>query len=433
MVTEGKPMDRSSLATLVVFVLCTAPVYAVHVCYARFLGAAAYGDVSVAVSVATLVSILALGGLDRAALKFLPIYGAADDRARTRGFLRVAGRTVALRTLALAVGGWLVVSLIERIWHVEEHPIRWSMWIMPAFVMIALVARLGAASGRPALVSGLRKLATPVVMVGAIVLLHHRGVFDERLALTVEAGSRILVVLVMVGFVWPLFRGLGATAPVGDERPAWLATAHSFLFAVLVTRVVQRSGLLVLELLHANEHDVGIYSAATATAELPLMVLGAVRIVSIPLMSRDLKAGDRVKMAGRIHRDVKLLAGVGLLSLLVWIVFGDAILGYFGLHFGTAHATLVILGFALLSTLGIGFAMPILQLLDEHRLIYRSLLVLLIGNLALTFALVPLWGPIGAALGFAVPTIAVNVHQAWVLRNRYPEVGFLRAAAGGDR
>jgi len=112
------------------------------------------------------------------------------------------------------------------------------------------------------------------------------------------------------------------------------------------------------------------------------------------------------------------LAAVGILSLAVWVVVGDEVLGLFGFDFRSAHLTLVVLGVGNFATMFLGLAPAILQIRGARSVIYRSTLGLLVVNVGLTFLLVPFYGHLGAALAFATSALVVGVFQALWLEKR---------------
>ncbi|MCG8456793.1 MAG: oligosaccharide flippase family protein [Holophagales bacterium] len=419
--------------TLAIFLLGYPPSYLTQILFSRWLGAEDYGDYSVAVSVAALVTTLALLGLDKATMKFLPLYEGPREAGRARGFLGFTFRTVLAFGLVLALVGWIGARFAERLLHADEHPVRHAMFLVLPMCLSILLVQAMAGQRRPVLASFVLKMALPLTLVGLALGANFLHPLTEMGAVWVTVAANSLIAVALVALLVPSWRRRFRGRQPEYARPEWMATARAFLATSFAATLLDQSGILILELIHHSEADVGIFSAARFTAGYPMLVLAALRMVSMPRFVRSLD-GDRAAFVRELRRNLWILAATGLLAMGLWAVAGDAFLGLFGIHAEAAHLTLVVLGVGYLAGLVFGLAVPLMQIRSETGMIYRTSLVLLASNVGLAFLLVPFYGHLGAALAFTLSIFAVSAYEArWVEKHLgIPYLSLLRYLPGSS-
>ena len=404
--------SRTTTLTLAIFFLGYPPNYLGQVLFSRWLGAEDYGDYSVALSVAALVTTLTLLGLDKAVMKFVPLYEGPEEVGRAKGFLIFTFRTVIAVGLGLSVLGWIGTRLVEIVASVDEHAVRHAMFLVVPMSLSILSVQMLAARRRPVQASLVLKIVLPLTLVGLATAAHLVSPMSELKAVWVTVMANGLIVVALAPFLiagWrKRFRGREPLYETGE----WMAISRGFLAMSFAMTMLDQSGVLILELIHHDEADVGIFTAARFTAGYPLVALAALRMVSIPRFVRELEGGDRQAFERELGRNLRILSITGLAALTLWVVWGDAFLSIFGIRFESAHLTLVVLGVGYLGGLLLGFAPPILHIRGENRMIYRSTIAMLSINVGLAFLLVPFFGHVGAAIALAVSILAVGIAQA---------------------
>lgn len=410
--------SRPTAMTLAIFLLGYPLSYLAQVLFSRWLGAEDYGDFSVSISVALLVATLAMLGFDKSALKFLPLYEGPDEAAHAKGFLLYAFRLVISVSLGLSALGWVATRAVESLASVDEHPIRHAMFLVVPMSLSLLLIQMMAGQRRPVMASFFLKVVLPLTLVCIATLVHLISPMSEHAAVGVSAATNSAVAIVLALLLLPGWRKRFQARKSVYEPGEWMAISRSFLMTSFAAVMLAQSGVIVLELVHHDEAAVGIFNAARLTAGYPLVVLTAITMVSIPRLVRQLERGDHETLESELSRSLWTLIAAGVLFLGLWIVWGDAILSLFGLHFETAHVTLVVLGLGHLGVLSLGLAAPILQVRGEKQMIFRSTMALLVANIGLAFLLAPFYGPIGAAAAFTLSALSVGTFQALWLERR---------------
>jgi len=218
---------------------------------------------------------------------------------------------------------------------------------------------------------------------------------------------------------------LGVTdfAGLGRSEVRTLVTYSApLLLANLFGVVAPRADVMLLGYWVSAE-DVGVYLAAFQTAAVLALILGALDVVFAPAISRAWAANDRLTFQesyAMVHR-VAFTATVPLCVLLV--LFADDVLRVFGSGFAAGGSILAVLAVGHLVNASSGCANTVLLMSGHSRIVLINTVgygTLLIGA---TAAMIPVWGPSGAALaasGSFVLLNGVRVAQVWRLHRMLP-------------
>jgi O-antigen/teichoic acid export membrane protein len=172
-----------------------------------------------------------------------------------------------------------------------------------------------------------------------------------------------------------------------------------------------------------SSHDVGLYLAAFQTAAILALILGAFDVVFAPTISRAWAAKDRPTFQESyelVHR-VALTATMPLCVLLV--LFADDVLSVFGVGFAAGGPILAILTVGHLVNASSGCANTVLLMSGHSRVVLVNTVVYGTLLLGATAAMIPLWGPVGAAIAASGSFVLLNglrVAQVWRLHRMLP-------------
>lgn len=354
---------------------------------------------------------IALGGLAVVALRLgLPDLGAREVAARPAAAAELAGRVVAPQvagmTALIALAG-IVTALVE--------PGAALFAVMAGVSMLGLSASadwLLRGQGRMGAVASATALGGIVVLVAALVV---AALSD---AATAALAGFAVGELVVAAATWrasgiarrtrPTLRGASALI-----RRAWPLAASGLVLYAFTANV----DTLLLAALRSAE-EAGLYSG-------PYRLFLALTAVGVFAGQALLPAATRASDAGRarLGAALPLLLAYGLLCLGVAEIAGGPLLeALFGSAFGSAEPVLVIL-VAAVPWYAVGFpAGYVLIAADRSRAFLTGAAAAAALNLVLNLALIPPFGPEGAAAA----TLAAFVLAAVVWLSRQ---GLLRAVA----
>lgn len=384
----------------------------VHMLLSRWLGSQGYGDLSATLSVALLVATLALFGFDRAATHTLARYGSEGSGRLATAFARYSLLSVGLGALAASVILWGGTRLVEVAFQVDEHPIRHAAALVLPMALTTILAATVSGIQRPLLAQVLGPLTHRVVLLAFMGWIVYDSTNSskhgsEHLAVGLIAAAWLVSMLLLGTFLlrrWPAEWTPGASDH--DEASSWRRTARSYLVAMLPLVVLEESGILLMELFHADEAAVGVYAAAHRTAGLPLIALAAARQLAVPELAASLNDGAKAFEA-KLRPYLRFVVVLGAAIWLGFVIFGDPLLSLFGHATEQGHVILVLLGTAYVTFLYAGLAAPVLQLHGEHRTVIGCMATLLVASLVVGATAVPIGGGEGLSAAFAVVNLIV--------------------------
>jgi O-antigen/teichoic acid export membrane protein len=173
---------------------------------------------------------------------------------------------------------------------------------------------------------------------------------------------------------------------------------------------------IVLTSALASPEDAGVYNAVIRVALAGTLALQALRLAVAPRMSRMLTNGD---VAGVEHVHQASTTWVVLLSFPLYLVFAawpGHLLALFGPEFRAGSVALTILAGALLVNLATGNVATVLLMSGRSGLTLAITAVSLGIGIALTVALAPAFGVVGAAIAKATSVVFENLAVAVVVR-----------------
>ena len=163
----------------------------------------------------------------------------------------------------------------------------------------------------------------------------------------------------------------------------------------------------------ASPTAAGIYAVATRCARAGEVVQQAARIAIGPPVSAAFARED--------HDAIRRMYG-NVTAAMIWVswpfyavlaVFGGTVLSIFGDGFSTGATTLAILAMAMAVATAAGAVQSILLMGGRGSWQLADKTTVLVVNVALDFALVPLWGIEGAAVAWAIAILADTALVVW--------------------
>lgn len=375
--------------------LGVATLFGLEITLARRLGVVGYGEFSFALAIATLISHLAPLGWLNMSTRLVSAYAAAARFGLLKGILILAHAATGLGLAAAALLfalmgpglGWETAALILRS-------------VLPlAVVLSALELHRHILRGLDAgdLGEALPVLLLPALVVAAVWVF---GIHDPGTA--IYSYGMVCVLLVLFSSV-SIARRL--PAPV-LRRPAefrireWSLTALSMLLGSASDDLNARTAVIVLGAL-GNEHDLGLYQAA---ARVTLMIVFALRCltpVAAPRISVLYHEGRFAELRS-MYRHLCLLSLIGALPFfLLFTLFPESVLGWFGQEFVEARGIVRVLSLGYLVSAAAGPCATALLMIGRERIYAGLAFVGLLLNAFASYMLAQHLGGLGAAIGAA--------------------------------
>jgi O-antigen/teichoic acid export membrane protein len=380
------------------------------------LGRDGLGAFVFAVAFLGVVSVLVDLGLDRYLLRAIAREHAAFDRLFFNVFALKLALAVPFFGVALAVLG-LVGS--------GRHAFFTTLALAPGVLCDSLARTQYSAfmgrerSGPPAMADTIQRIFSAALGIAAL----EAGLGVVAVAGAYSAGSALGVA---IGFL-QLPRTIGMP-PLRVEPPTWRSLAsRSVPFATqdIFSTLLSRADVLIIALI-ATQIDVGVYGAAYRLFESTVFVTYALA-GAYAAMFTYLQSDSEPPLQLAFQRAVKLAVILLTPIAVVYSTLGGPICTLiYGHSFGDASTPLAILGPGVV-LLGVGTLGNSLMVSreDPKRMIPVSAAMAAL-NIALNFALIPPFGPRGAAIAMLATEVAFAI---WVLRLARSAAGALRSRA----
>jgi O-antigen/teichoic acid export membrane protein len=388
--------------------------FAFNVALARVLGADGLGVYHLSLTFALIASTVGRMGMDPAMLKFgAPSY-AANDGERLAAVHRMGVGTASLgcgivAASTFAAADWLATAVYDD--PAIAAPLRLMSLALVPFALLNLYGELLKAGHHQALSSLVQGAALP--MVSLLLLFVFAGhLKDASAAAAIYLAATVLVSLSS----YVLWR---RSIPHGQSPAAkplrfrdLFGTAMPMYGSAIADVVMTFSDVLILGLF-ATATDVGVYTAAARTALLTRFLLLANSAVAAPRFAALHAANDREGVARLAVRSTLLTTVSSAPLLLIFIVFPEKILSLFGPQFAAGAQALIVLSVGQFVNAMTGPVGYLLNMNGFHRIEGRIAVVGALMTAGLCFALIPVWGLLGAAAANAIATATCNLLRVY--------------------
>lgn len=391
--------------------------YAMFVVLARSMASGDYGEFAFGISLAITLSSVLSFGLPVAVLRFWPEYQVRGKLEVGRSFVARCGLFVLLASTCISLLAISIFNCMSPGLAGENGYLLAVAVLVPVLAMSEYVA------------SSLRSLGTLVVslaprdviwrIVVILVALAAGARFNAWEALMMAAVALLVIVapqavyaIRRMGLKWAHLRG-------EIDRSAWMAAALPNWGVSVVFALVQQFDVVVIGLYMAPELT-GQYFAALRSASLQSLMLIGANMVAAPLISRYYHGGDIAGLKRMCRTLLIGIAGPALAGFALLVVFGERLLGLFNPAFISAYYTLVILasGFTLATLAG-----PIasfMQMVGREKDYLVVMATTYAAVISAQFLLVPVWGPLGAAIPNA---LGASICSGWAIFRLRATVG----------
>lgn len=439
---------RAALLTFAVRVFNAALAYISQIILARLMGQYEYGVFAIIwVWVMVLATFCALG-YPSALLRFIPeLYKTGRYRELRMVLVRGSLVNVGFASLLGATGIAIVLLMPDLLERAFVLPLMLAAICLPMITLMINQGSIAQAFDWPDLVNIPAYVARPSLVLGLFCVFVLVG--TRASAVTAMMASLVGIWLVVVGqFLMLRFRvrerlltgardNDNAIADGGKLTPYLRAAlpmlAVEGIFYLIINTDVMVAGLFV------TPHDVAVYYAAAKTLALVHFVYFAIRIATAHKIAEYHALGNEAALRSTLRDAIHWTFWPSLgLALALW-AFGGLVLGLFGAGFaeeGMPFLAILLAGVVIRAT--IGPAEALLTMANEQKLAAWIYACVFVTNLSLNFALIALFGLIGAAIATAVSMTVETLLLSLAIYRKLGVVSFIGAvgrlkAQGVDR
>ena len=403
-----KELVSGASVAFVLKVAGAALAFGFNVTLSRMLGAEGAGLYFLALALSTVTSVLARVGLDNSLLRFVATGAAREEWASVKGICRKAVIHCLLASTAASVLLFLLAPyLAEKVF--SNPALTGIIRLMAASVLPFALLNLFAE-----MLKGLKRVSLSVMIQGigvvgfSLALLYPLvkvwGVRGAALSYLIATALTAALAIFLWKASTPMLRGLQ-----GRFDTLTLFKSSLPLFGVaLLGLVMQWSSIFALGI-WGSKADVGIFGAAQRMAMLISFILVAINSVAAPRFAELHSSGNINALASTAWRAARLSAFLALPALVAFTFFSEEVMGLFGPDFTKGGVELAILSIGQFINVVIGPVGALLMMTGNESRTGRDVLFGGVANISLNLALVPVWGPTGAALATSGSLVVMNL------------------------
>ena len=411
--------QRDAVMAFSVRVASAAILYLSQVVLARWMGGFEYGIYVFVWTWVLVLSGVSHLGLPTAMIRLLPEYLQRGEHGLLRGLL-LGGRAVAvLSGTAVACAAMALIWLIGA--RLNSH------YVLPIFLAFACVplcalsdVQDGIGRGRGWMAVGLVPpyILRPLLLLACMTTAHFLGLPTDA---STAAGSAVVATwaaaLLQMLLVERRFAREVPREPRKYDFKRWFRVALPLMVITVCDLALQNTDVLIVSA-YLSPTEVGMYFAAAKTMSLIMFIHYAVGSAVANHFAALKARGDHESLKALVRDAVNWTFWPSLAAAIVILALGKPLLWLFSPQFTEAYPVMFVLAIGFLVRASMGPAEFILNMLGEQQLCAIVLVVSAVLDVALSFALVPVFGMIGAAIATSVALVTAAILNYAVARRR---------------
>ena len=381
---------------------------------ARHLSSEGFDAYVVASAAFILMVAFSPRGLDKYALRVLPVLLEQGERRKAFDFVTFAASRTLWTSLAVAAAAGAWACWVRDVPADSRLAIVASCIALPAGALARLMLEALTAIGRPLLATAIFRLGMPLMALSfAGVVFTLTSAASGAMVIACWGLALVVALAVMVSRFARLVPSFVPFASRVEDGARWEAEARTFWIYRISTAVLGQAGVLGVDWLHRSPNLTGAYAAAVATAGLGLVLATATNRIYASQLSVLLARYDFEAIRALHAQRFRWLAGPLTLYLVVTLVFAPDILGLFRPAFvQDGVIPLRVLAGAVAFCVLFALAPTYLKFRCRHAALYLTMAGAAVALLGLLVALVPRLGASGAAIAYAVAMIGMYANFA---------------------
>lgn len=411
--------QRAALYAFVIRVVSAGIAYFSQVLLARWMGSFEYG-----IYVFVWVWVLILGGLAPLGLststtRFVPEYRETGRFQLLRGLLRQSRLITLGASTALALTGLLGLAFFGGM--LADY------YLLPAILILFCLPMYALEDVQDGIARGYGwmdvALVPPYILRPLLLLLSMLGAYavGVEMSAVTAAGAAIFAswssaIIQTLQLDRRTRSDIGA-GPREYETGLWMRISLPLLLFAGFVLLLQNTDILVLSR-YVGPSQVAVYYAALKTISLVAFVHFSVGAAYANRFSAFKARGEQDALQRAVRDSVNWTFWPSLAGTAGLLLLGKPLLWLFGADFTSGYPVMFVLAAGLVLRAAMGPVELILNMLDQQKACAAMLSAAVALNIALNFALIPLYGLMGAAVATSVSMAGAALAMAVIARAR---------------
>lgn len=388
---------------------------------ARFLGAEEFGVFAFALSIFTVLSIVAELGLPIVVTRFATIYFLKKQIKLFKGIINFSNSRIILMSCLLMVVT-IILYFLNTFTGEYDKVILYGLPLIILFSLSRLRSAILMAVHKVNIAQLPEMIVRPLLIIVFVSLLYYFGNISASNAILLYVAINIIVYLMGEFLVKKYTREfLVRKNNLNFEKNKWIAAALPLFFLGGIQILGAHSDIFFLGIM-AESKDVGVFKSMYQISLLVLFSLSAVNAISTPLIVNDFEQNNFrglrktfLNFCG-INFVFSLLIGSLLLFLgkyFIELLYGkEYLVGYSCLQ-------ILIIGRIINATLGA--SNQFLKMMGEEKKATKGIITGVIVGIILNIILIPDYGIVGSSIAVAISLTTWNVYLFIILMRK---IGF---------
>lgn len=385
---------------------------------ARFLGVESYGIYGYMVAWITLLANIGTLGFGHYLVREVAVARQAGAAAKIRGLIRLGlGASLAACSLVIAVAFVAQAFLVtEPDLPEATNAFRIGLLGVPAMatllILVAILRGFGETT-RARIVERVFRALFFLILLSAAWLWSGNTSPSASLAIGFYVSSLAAAVIILVQQLARFTDAWHRSEPSQLKPRREIIAALPFAMQIGLNLIVSECGMILIGLLGTPE-EAGLFRVSSRLAMVQLLVFLAIMQPFASRIAALHAAGRQSELASLLWwaSIPATMAAWGCLA--AFALFGGGVLSLFGQAFTKAYPALLVMSSVIAIVPAAGFGGTVLAMTGRERLLLRSSAIAAIIGVGLCGALIPRFGAVGAAIGWALALLAMHLGAGWL-------------------
>jgi O-antigen/teichoic acid export membrane protein len=253
----------------------------------------------------------------------------------------------------------------------------------------------------------------PTVICLLIIFIGYSGI-----SLTLQNAITYNLIAFIVAYLISLIltKKIRVSSPKIFDNKKWVSLGLTFFLITITLTINSKADILMLGFF-GHTDKVGIYNIAVKLSSFVALPLLIVNQIIAPYISEYFET-KREQLASAIKKSIRIIFVIGSILFIVFILFGELALGYFGKEFQLGYYALLILSFGQVVNIFVGPVGNVLSMSKHEKIALKSMIVSTIINIILNLIMIPILNMEGAAIATFISLVYWNISQFILVKRK---------------
>jgi O-antigen/teichoic acid export membrane protein len=383
---------------------------------ARISGDKGFGIYSLVFTWVTLISSLALFGLDDLALKQISIYKLKNQEAEIKSFFLWGLKSVLIFSSVITIC-YFLFSFFTYLPGVKEykqfHTI--AAYSIPFFALIYYLQSVLKAMGFLIIGQIAEKLVQPLSFIILILLFYFLGyTLNDFTAIFFRVISFVIAAIFISIILLKKFRKTLNLNSVSLNTSLWKRSMYHFTLSTLLFTLNSRVDIIFLGFFSIAPEEIAYYNVALKFSDIALIPFLVITTVSTPIFA-SMYHDKRIEPLQKFYTHITRIGFIVIFFIvIIFILFGSFFLSWYGKSFQSGYSVLILLCLSKLVHVFVGPANNLLSMTGHERFVTKALLLSVTITILLHLLLIPFFSITGAALASIGGLLFFDFYLAYI-------------------